>query len=386
MRLMGFFDFLRKKKVEEKVRKELSIDEIKAKISEEEAVLRNKSLKFEEMTKSLIDILIPKLKNSLIPLRSINLEKRREDETLKGIVRENLNLYSSQLENFIGSLERAKEETDSNGYIIRIGIIFENFSRSSSKSYQKANILVGAEFETIQKEFKVFFREFKPIMGKNIENRGKIEKLDELTSKLQKISESAKSEERTKNIILSLDTEKEQKDAELVKREEEIKNLRGSEQYKNGIEERKRTEKELVSMENDLNMLQKKIDLKDLARLYHKNEQKHKIIQKFILDFREAMEKDERIEFTKIIKETRGLDVDFKEITEKRKRLVSYVSESEIKEREIEIEIEKIKNKIYEIENNKKTGEKKLENFREEKESLVNELNSKAEEYFLVPQ
>ena len=101
MRLMGFFDFLRKKKVEEKVKKELSIDEIKAKISEEEAVLRNKSLKFEEMTKSLIDILIPKLKNSLIPLRSINLEKRREDETLKGIVRENLNLYSSQLENFI---------------------------------------------------------------------------------------------------------------------------------------------------------------------------------------------------------------------------------------------------------------------------------------------
>lgn len=381
---MGFFDFLRKKKTKEKIKNELSLGEIETRISEEEKDLRDKSLKVEERAKSLIRGLIPKLEKSIISLRLINLEKRKEDETLKGIVKENVNLYSSQLENFIRLLERAEEETDSNNYITRIGLILENFSKRSYKSYQRATILVGSEFEEIQNEFKRFFQEFKQVIREDFENKKKFEKLSEFTSNLQKISENIKFEEQIKNIVLNLDAEKRQKDTDIVKKEEEMKNLRESKDYKNDLEERKRVREEFEIIENYIQMLHKKIDLKDLAKLYHKNEQKHAIIKNFIRDFKEAMEKDERIEFAKIVKEARGLDVDFEEIITKRKRLINYANQSEVTIGEIEREIERIKDELHEIENNKKRKEKKLESFKKEKEDFVNELKSKAEEYFLV--
>jgi len=382
---MWLFDFLRKRKTEEgtKIEKELSLENIRERMNKEEKNLKDSSIKIEEMTKYLLSDLIPKLKNNLILLKSVTLDKRKEDERLKNVVRENIKLYSSFFEKLIKDLENFILENYSNEYIIKINNIYENFSKSSAKSYQRASILVGAQFEAIQKTFKNFSQEFKMVIKEDFENRKRIEKLSKFTDNFHKISESKNIEEHVRTIILKLNAEKIEKEKEIVKGEEEIKNLKESDSYRKDLKEKEIMAEELRKLESDLQTLQKKIDLKDLARTYHTNEKRHRIIQDFIKDFKDSMEKDERIELAKIIKEARGLDVDFGEIINNRKRLANYTTKSEIIIKELEKEIENIKKIVSEIEKNKKTEEKRLNKFSGEKENLINELKSEAKEFFV---
>jgi hypothetical protein len=378
---MGFFDFLRKKEKEEP-KKEISIEKIKAKVKEEDKLLHDNSIKLKEKTKFLLDKIIPPLKSSLLSLGLIDFEKRREDERLKGIVKENLHIYMSHLEILIENLENLNQTADFNDYMTQIGDIFKFFSKNSAKSYEKATILVGEEFEAIQQDFKNFSQEFNSLRKEGLENKEKDEKLSKFAENLQKISDTEKAEEQIKNLILKLDAEKRQKGAEILKKEEELKNLRESESYKKDLEERERIEEERQKLEKEIWMIQKKIDLKGLAGMYHSNEKKHRIIKGYIENFKQAMEEDERMEFAKIVKEAKGLDVGLIEIKERSKKLNNYVSQTEIKIREIEKEAEKIKNELDEAGKNKKAEENKVEKFRKKKEILISELKSEAGEFF----
>ena len=383
---MGFFDFLRgKRQGQEKPNGEMPIGEIKARVDEEYKILNDNSTKLVGRVKFLLKGIIPNLKSCLAALGLINLEKRREDERLKAIVKENISGYMHHLERFIEELENILETMDFNDIITPIERIFANFSKNSAKSHEKATILVGAEFEAIHQEFKNFSQEFNPLKKEIMENREKMEKLGKFAENFHKISDAEKAEEQIKNLIHKLDAGKNQKEGEIRRKEEELKHLKESEGYKKDIGERNRLEEERRELEKEIGMLKKKINLKELAGIYHGDERKHKIIKGYIENFKKAMEEDEQLELAKILKEAGNWDIDLRRINEKSKMLAGYASQNEIKLNTIEKEAEKIKKEINEISENKRAEEDKLERFKKRKESLISELKSEAREFFKTP-
>ena len=376
---MGFFDFLRRKRLEqEKPNLEMSLGEIRAKVDEEYKILNDNSTKLVERAKFLLNEIIPKLKSCLVFLGLINLEKRREDERLKAIVKENIRIYIYHLERLIEDFEKLNQTTDFNDHVIQIERIFENFSKNSAKSHEKATILVGTEFEAIHREFKNFSREFNPLKGEIMKNRERMEKLGKFAENFRKISDAEKAEEQIKNLIFELDAWRKQKEEEIQKKAEELKNFKESEGYKKDIEERGRIEEERRELEKEIWMLQKKINLKELARIHHGNERKHKIIKHYTENFKKAMEGDEQMELAKILKEAGVSGIDLDGAKEKSERLESYVSPNETKIRKMEKEAEKIKDEINEIGENKRAEEDKLERFKKR----ISELKLEAGEFF----
>ncbi len=380
---MGFFDFLKRKKIEEKVEieQELSLEEIKSKISENKNAIEDNFKKLRIEIKPIITETISELKVCLLSLRSINLDKKRESEQLKGIVTENLYFYITHLEELIKNLENLDQTLNFNDYLLQVDYLFDDFSRKSAKRYDKATILIGKEFDEIKQVFKNFSRALNPIIAENVKNQEKIKKLARFIDNLKKISEAEKSEEQIKNIVQKLDIEKTRIASEIIQKEEEIKNMLSSRSYKNEQEEREKINNKLQELENELEDIQNNIDFKELARVYHTDEKKHQVIKKYTENFRKAIEDDRFSEFSKILIE-QGLKFDLASINAKIKKLSMHLGQTEEKLKIAEEKLAKIKNDLIEIETAKNEDGKRLEKISEKKSDLIIALKFDAKNFF----
>lgn len=380
---MGFFDFLRSKKPEEqKADREMSLEEIETSLKEEGKKLETSSLKIKERADSLINNIIPSLKESITSLEAIDLEKRREDERLKKLVQESLRVYVVNLEKLVEELEKIRQEKNLKDYIIQTMKIFDTFSRNSAKSYEKARILVGKEFDHIKDILREFSRDFKLIVVDNATNNKRLENLDMLSRILESISETEKIKEDINDNLQKLDTEKSKKELQVKKNEEEIRSFMESEDYKIGLEGIRKAKIELEQLENEIADMKEKINLKELARKYHWDKKRNEIIQMYIKDFKLAMEEDKGIMLAKIAEETSGIDIRIAEINERKNKIEGYLSQNELRMGKIKEEAERFKNEIAKIESRKEAEFKKIEKFDEKKQDLTRKLKSEAQIFF----
>src|SRR3989344_8419645 len=77
-------------------------------------------------------------------LEHIDISQRKENEQIKIIVKENLNLYISHLKRTIDNMRHAEKE-EMGEYINSLFRVLNEFNRISSMPFEKATILIGDE-------------------------------------------------------------------------------------------------------------------------------------------------------------------------------------------------------------------------------------------------
>lgn len=372
----------------EKIKKIFSPEELKkepVKINFEG--LESKIKEIEEETKKELDSIHLKIRGDANELAlelsegidrlvKINIEEKKENEKIKNIVRENLNLYISYLKKFTEDLK--KIEVDEN-FLRKIATIFENFKTISKNSYEKATILIGELGET-QQIIKKFSGSFNDLLIENkhiFEKRKNIESINDLMARR---SVEIKSNEDLNSSLKDLQKRKEEFEDRKIEEEGNLDQIKRDEEYIKFLKEEEKKERENLEIGKEIVRIKKEIDLRILAKHFHPDKKASQLIQKYLEDFKEALEQDSNLEICRLIKESNenSNTAQIKSLRERIQKRKSEESDMEKKIREKNEQITKILNDIRYLENEILQEREKIKKIEEKIHEQKLEIKNKA--------
>src|SRR3989344_4842556 len=127
---------------------------------------------------------------------------------------------------------------------------------------------------------------------------------------------------------INLDKRKEEQ-----KIKKEIEETKRSEEYKKELAEKESKQKQLIELDKKIQDIKQKIDFKALAKHFHIDKKNNRIIQEYIDNFKQALERDASAEIIPLILEVKQIEPNLAEIRSKLLEL------NEIKQGEIENKI-----------------------------------------------
>ncbi len=378
---MGFLDFFRKKQEKAEEAEKITLDELENRISNEKEKLSFQDKEAKEKIKRILAPLISELKFQAELLRNVNLEKRKEHERIKIIVKENLGYYASHLEKLASKLEKINENFSAEEYITEMQSCFNNFKVNSHKSFEKATILVGKELEQIQDNFREFFSNFNRLVEGDKEIFEKRKNLEALQNLKREFNELEKCVLELRENVKNLEKAKKELEFERNSLSSELKGAIESEEFKKNLENKERIKKEISELNKNALKLKESIDIKFLLKFFHENPKKAEILKKYQESFLSMLEADENLEIAEMANVALGADImpEIKELLEKSRQLKEEAGNHEMETRIAALET-KIKNADFELAaiDRKTYGEtKKIEKAKEKNEQLRKDLLNK---------
>jgi hypothetical protein len=377
---MAFWDFFRvKEEKQEQEIKNISLEslnsEIKKQKSQYESEIENEK---DEINKNIKN-LISDLKSKREILENVNLDKRKEDERLKKIVLENLQYYISHLNSLIKDLQDLEKDITIQEYVIRIQHIFNVFKKDSTKSLEKATILIGKEFEQIIDIIKQFSKNFNIIVENNKPKFEKISKLEEIEKQNKEIYVIKKNVEEIMLLIRHKEKEEEELKKNSIVLEKEYDRFKQSEKYNKYLEEEKRQKQLIDKFNQKVSNLKEKINIKLLLKKFHYDEKKSRILQGYQENFIRALENDKSLEILNLTREALNLDIENEVITIKKENMILNEKKDNLVEKEkinLENKVNQNKYKVLELENNIREEKKKLLRFEEKKKESLERIEN----------
>ena len=384
---MGLFNFLKNIFSEENTQnndpkqKDIFSNNIDSTISNELVdVYKRKALIKNALTKE-VDELNLLLSEQIPILTKIDISERKEMEKIKIIVMDNLKQYLSQLEKLRIELKEAENENPGT-YSNQIHQIFLSFDKNSKTCLDKSTILIGKEFEPVKNSIKEFSKSYNEII---LSHKDAIETepvLIELKNLLNKKTELIKikqdSENQSKNITEKIKVF----GKNITEKEKNIENIKKGQEYLNFLEDKEKIKKDKNNLNQKIMELKEKIDIKLLAKYFHNDAKKSKIISNYTDNFISSLENDKGMQIINLIKETKpelNIEEELKKLKLKNESLKeSKESEVEVELRLAEEELANLKNKTKDYEEELKKEERKIEKFNEKTEMIENEVKEKA--------
>lgn len=293
---MGIFNFFKKKAVEIKVeKKRIRVEELPTYIETEVISNEEKHKRLKEELEGIKKSMEESMKQAVKELKNYDLEKRKEEERIKLIVKKNLSNYIELSEELIKKLGEVNFE-DINEGISKINITVRNTDKRALMSYQKANILVGKELAAVREVYSKGINE----LNKHLEENNRVIKEKELLEEAERLLEEKEKVRKEKERIKKVTIDEEGRIIKLTENKEllkkELEELINSEKHKNKeliikklIDKNKELEENIKGIRNHLN-------LKELANTYHHDERKLGIIKEykesFMRKFKEEAGKD----------------------------------------------------------------------------------------------
>ena len=151
---MSFKDILKRLFGEERSEKKQEIrkidyNEISLKISAEMDLYKGESKIVKKELFDNVSNFVSQVKNEILILHEIDLNKRKEIEKIKQITLQNLKVYISHLHKLADELS-ALDSDETKEYANRVISILIKFDSVSRSSFEKATILIGAPLEKIR--------------------------------------------------------------------------------------------------------------------------------------------------------------------------------------------------------------------------------------------
>lgn len=299
--------FIEKEVIENKKTEMVTLEQIYSKVDAKikEDLEKKKELKREIINR--INQLEIEIKSPIGCLKKINLSERKEQDRIKLIVTENLNLYTIQLERLVNNLKNienmeAKESTN------KLFFILNDFNRTSHIPFEKATILIGKELQTVKEIINNFLKD----IDKIVNNKELFEKI-EISHKLSLLLSDL-----TKNKSYEEELNKKKKDFnEELKREGEgyniinqkIDTMKNSLDYKKDMQEKEEHKERLNKLENELQSLRQKINFKLLAKYFHHDNKKIPIILGYADNFKSSIKNDNDLMIVDFAKEAQGIEL-----------------------------------------------------------------------------
>ena len=363
-------------------------------------LLEEKTKKLKENNARIKDRIINRIKefgtalNGVISaLENLDLGKRKEDERLKLIVRENSNQYASLVlrlssklngiaKNGDGREDGKRGEGEKNGEIgesgargllEKIALNLSEFYRTSALPFQKGTILIGKEMENIKTIIRGFSDEMTAIEKENESFFKENELVRAMNNHFLELKELGKQEEILNHLLEEQKRKIESMNKDYIAIEKEIEEIRKSENYKKDMEEREGKEKERKEIEKKFQELKTEIDFKELGKKYHSIEKLHKIVKKYSNNFVWALMEDKELEFGNLL-----MDENQKEqLRELKSKLIELAKEISTKTEE---RIKSLLDTQKDIKNELKNMESNIENTGKRMRKLVDRKNNLKEE------
>jgi len=375
---MGFFDFLK--------RKEERIEGEKVRIDKLEIWLQNKQKSNEEKERALLSLIKQKisdltkeLEEDIAALKNLDWDKKKAEERVILIVKENLNNYILLLSKLNDNLKNLDEKTF-NDFIGRINFIFADFEKRSFINFQKATFLIGKEFEDVKKSMGNFFRDLKEILENN---KNFIETLKPVSFLLSEYSKRENIEKIKSNIHDKI-KKIEQNTADLEDKsesvEKDIKKIIESKEYSEKIRQKEDAGKKQNALKQDVIKLKEFIDLKSLARTFHESEKKMRIIREYSDDFYGTFENDGGVSLINLADDTKKkyLNERLAEIQGKKQEIEAFSEKDETIP--LKAEMERIRAEIEFLSKEKSDSLKRIKRLEEEKQELWEMIKQKLAE------
>lgn len=297
---MGFLDkvrgfFKEEEKVPE-VKENIKIEEIDSFLNSRQSETENLYREKIEILHKEIDLVLDEIEEGIENLERIDISGKKEQERLKEIVNLSKRDYVMAVRKFVG--EMREDKIGINGKI-------DKFVTLSSKSYMKANYLIGDELERIKDGIVKIKRLNAEFLRDN----------SELISKREKIQEFMKKNREKKNREnIKPGIEKDISDSEKLCREyeeklrslgKEIEKIKSGKEYaerENLVWEKEETRKKLKEVSEKLNSL---LDKKALEKYIYLDLEGKGIAEKYSDDLTHALLEDEDLKIFLVIKEIR---------------------------------------------------------------------------------
>ncbi len=384
---MGIFDFFKKKKEEVKVsEKEIKLPDLDEFLEENLSQVKSEEIRIKEEVSDRVKEFIEQINVNSESLREINIEEKREQEQVKRVVKNSLNIFIELLSKLNKDLEGIISSKESNPGNL-FGLIsnsLRNFEVKSSIHYQKANYLVGKEIAEVIGVIKNFDKDLRNIFAENQDKLNFPEKINELKVVLEeyrKVECMYNESIQGKDKIESLQKEIPAQISLVVGDLEKIKK---SKAYLE--KEKKKNEGEVLrrKLEKGLFQLKEMVNFKELGNIHHSNEKSMKTIKNLKDNFSEIINESHKDSFLQIFSSNKPKYERFKQklddvltIKEKLNTLETEIGNCDeliTKEREMkEFENELGKLKDEKRENNKRI-EKLVERLNETKKILRDRL------------
>lgn len=373
---MSLFNlFKHKEKIEGSKSKNYTLENLPVLIEDELKDLDNRSERLKNELKEMTDLLSLEINEKIPKLKMLNLDKRKEELRLKEIVMISLHDYISFLERFIKDLEKV-EPRDTKEYIKEIQITFNHFNKSSRMIYERATILIGKELAEVRNRIDNFAKEFNEKLESNRKYFEKKDLIRIIKDNLEELKESDKIQKQIEDSLADFKRKisKIEEDEKLFEEDyEEYKKSKDSIKF---IEEQEKIKQENKIINEEVLKLKQEINLKNLAKYFHEDPKKIRIIKDYSENFSNSLKHDDDISIIKLLKEA-NLNFNEEKIKELKQKLAKqrlfdsdkrlkefedkiYKKNQDLKHERDELEHEKIKKQRFE-ENHKKIL-KKIEN------------------------
>lgn len=354
-----------KEKQEEIEIQDINLEQLPDKLEEELKIIKSREDAAKKEIISLKEIFNSELKELIEKSRNIDLDKRRENERLKFIAKENLKIYLDSAEKLSEGINQI-EYVSLEGYITDFNKILINFVNISKSSFEKATLLT--DIGNIKEKINEFFSKIQEIYNENKINFEKLKTISQIKGSISEI-ESINLSSIKENI-----KKLEEKPRELNNKREEIekqiKDLINSQEYKREQDNKERIKIEKEKLDREIYNLKEKMDLRYLSKYFHSDEKKSRLTKKYSENFKQALEEDKNLEIISLVKEAKNLELEEIKIM-KDKIQKKEIHESAVDEKMTFLEEEKRKldselirareDLVRENKKNEKLSEKKLE-------------------------
>ncbi len=305
MSWFGLFKKQRNEVMGEIQKEKINFERLPQIIEEREKEHLRKYGELRKEVKENILILEESLQEPIKLLEKVDIDKKKEHEKIKFIVKENLFLYISLLRKLITQL-RGTFVDDSNDYFIKINSILKDFDSSAHLPFEKSTFLVGEEMRVTREVIGAFIRDFRKCDKINLEINEEAKKIQYILELFNELEDKKKHTKEIENDKARLD-----KDISECKKEVEInimqiKKIRSGEEYLKDI---KMKELNVKVIENELNSLKNRINFKLLGKCFHHDEKKNNLLKKYQSNFRFALLEDEHLEILEMVKSAQSLEL-----------------------------------------------------------------------------
>lgn len=372
---MGIFNWFKKKQPEVEAEK-VKFDEIETWIKSKKSEGKIQEQDLLKQIKDKLEELTTDLNQKSEELEDFDMSKKKAEERAKLIIKENLGYYLNYLSKFLEELKQlGQEQLSLNSFIDKLNKAFFNFEKKAEPSFQKATYLIG-ELGKVKESIDNFFKFLKKLLKENDDFMKISKAANIIEEKLTEFKESEKSKRQIKNSVEELNEEIENFNAGLKKLNKIIDKIKNSEEYKQEISKKQKIENEKKDLEKQTLTLKQLIDFKELARIFHANENDMEVIKEFRDDFIKAFEKDNGKEIIDLINFLQKTEMDKQAISKKAEQIISKKQEINDSEADLELaqstdilvkesEINDLLAKIQGLKNQQSKEQKRVEKFEE---------------------
>jgi len=380
---MGIFNFFKKitknKKTEEPKTEKLAFSEIRVWIEKKRNENKIKEKEVLDLIKDKTEVFISEIKEKIKILGGVDIESKKAEEKFKIIVAESRKKYLEFIEEFTETLKNMKID-NLEECVHNIKKLFTSYTKRLHVGYEKTTILIGKEIADVKDSLKYFSKDLIKIFDENKEIIECFKTLSLLEFKLNQISLADENLKKITEEITSLNKKiinKEQEHKELT---EKIEQIRESTVHIEYLKKQETIEALENNLKKDFLNLKQLFDFKTLANIFHSNNEKMNVLNKYKENFQINFQKDNGVSILNLLDEAK---LNKETILEKINSIKLKIEEiNKIKQetkndatKEISSKLTKIILEANDLETEKAREEKRYEKVKLNKESLINSLS-----------